>query len=358
MSWQALGDGELTGNASVTLAKGALESLVRLRAEGGRAPLGWDDLAVLLTQAIARSSRELVVRKEAKLVGLDVTFEGGASLATTVDDAKPVADELAIVRDAVKKTAASYKDVGERLGRKRPTAHEVVETFRLASADVTLGEGETRKVTSITPRFEHERGRLEADEVVAIIAAAMRRNERRLGLIVDDGASMSPDAVMATAADGKTVRAEVSEAQASRDLVDEMSDRFEALVRAHRQEQPDKVVNAMGPQDRERYQRNVDGRGLPTLDALVEQIRRELAKTPERYEVLTALKLETSERSAFGLPSRPKPQKFVDSRVRVRHSKFGDGYVERTFEDGEKKYEVVFDGGKKMTLMARFLEEV
>lgn len=357
MSWQALGDGELTGNASVTLAKGALESLVRLRAEGGRAPLGWDDLAVLLTQAVSRSSRELVVRKEAKLVGLDIAFEGGASLATTVDDAKPVADELAIVRDAVKKTAASYKDVGERLGRKRPTAHEVVETFRLASADVTLGEAETRKVASIMPRFEHERGQIDAEELVAIIAAAMRRNERRLGLIVEDGASMSPDAVVATA-DGKTVRAEVSEAPAQRELVDEMSDRFEALVRAHRQEQPDKIVNAMGPQDRERYQRNVDGRGLPTLDALVEQIRRELAKTPERYAVLTTLKLETSERSAFGLPSRPKPQKFVDSRVRVRHSKFGDGYVERTFEDGEKKYEVVFDGGKKMTLMARFLEEV
>lgn len=357
MSWQALGDGELTGNASVTLAKGALESLVRLRAEGSRAPLGWDDLAVLLTQAVSRSSRELVVRKEAKLVGLDIAFEGGGSLATTVDDAKPVADELAIVRDAVKKTAASYKDVGERLGRKRPTAHEIVETFRLASADVTLGEGETRKVASITPRFEHERGQIDAEELVAIIAAAMRRNERRLGLIVEDGASMSPEAVVATSG-GKTVRADVSEAQADRELVDEMSDRFEAVVRLHREEQPDKAVTAMGPQQRERYQRNIDGRGLPTLAELVEQIRRELAKTPERYGILDTLTLETSERSALGLPSRPKPQKFVDSRIRVRHPKFGDGYVERTFEDGEKKYEVVFDGGKKMTLMARFLEEV
>lgn len=307
---------------------------------------------------MARSTRELVTRKNAKFVGLTIAFGDGPAIETTADETKPAADELAIFRDAVKKIAVEYKEVGERLSRKRPTANEVTATFQLATADVTLGESEARRPAAITPRFDHEDGQVPAQELVEVIAAAMRRNERRLGLLVENGATMSPDAVVAVSVDGATVRADVEEAKAARTLVEDMCDRIEKLVSEHRQEQPEKFLSTLSAPDRERYQRNVDGRGVPTLEALIEKIRKELAKTPERYEPLASLKIETSERSGLGLPSRPAPKKFVDSRLRVRHVKFGEGFVERTFEDGEKKYEVLFDNGKRVTLMAQFLEEV
>ena len=358
MGWQALGEDELTGDSAVAIAKAAVDKLLLLRTEGGRPAVVWDDLAGLLTQAVARSTRELVTRKNAKFSGLTVAFEGGASLETTADETKPVADELAIFRDAVKKIALEYKEVGERLNRKRPTANEVTATFQRATAEAALGETETRKPTSITPRFDHEDGMVPAQELVEVIAAAMRRNERRLGLLVENGATMSPDAIVAVSVSGATVRADVEEAKAARTLVEDMCDRMEKLVSEHRQEQPEKHLSTLSAPDRDRYQRNVDARGVPTLEVLIEKIRRELGRTPERYEPLTSLKVETSERSGIGLPSRPAPKKFVDSRVRVRHVKFGEGFVERTFEDGEKKYEVLFDNGKRVTLMAHFLEEL
>src|SRR4051812_19177952 len=105
MGWQALGEGELTGDSAVAIAKAAVEKLLQLRTEGGRPPVGWDDLGGLLTQAVARSTRELVTRKNAKFVGLTIAFGDGPALETTADETKPAADEVAIFRDAVKKVA-------------------------------------------------------------------------------------------------------------------------------------------------------------------------------------------------------------------------------------------------------------
>lgn len=345
MAWHSLGKNERVGDVPVELAKAAFEKLIATR------PLAAADVATLLTATIARSSRELQPRREAKLVGLTVVTDEGTT-ETNAEEAKPAAEELAVLRDWVKKAAAEYKALGEELGRRRPTANELCETARRALTELVPA------VRGVSARYEHAKGRMEADEIAAILAAAFRRNERRLGLLVERGEKTSPDAVVVTTEDGKTITVSCEEGQASRELVDEMCDRFDAILREHRQEQPEKFLASLSPQDRERYERNADARGLPTLEALVAEVQRQLAEVPERWAPLKELRVETSERSGIGLPSRPRPVAFVDSRIRVRHGKFGEGYVERTFEDGEKKYEVVFDGGKRVTLLARFLETV
>src|SRR5690606_26279123 len=143
---------------------------------------------------------------------------------------------------------------------------------------------------------------------------AIRRNERRLGLMVDGGALLAPEKIVATTADGKQLSASVEDAQAPRELVDEMCDRLEAIIREHRKEHPEAYLAKLSAQDREKYQRNADARHLPSLLELVEQIRMRMWIAPERWAPLKTLALETSDRSGIGLPSRPPPVKFVDSR--------------------------------------------
>ena len=342
----------------VNLSMAAFDRLQQLRSEASRPPLRFEDLAVLLTSAVARSSRELQPRKDAKFVGLSLLLSEG-EIKTTVDEGKPSADELAVLRDWVKKAAAEFRAAAEPTGRKRLTAHELLDAAAGALKEKKhVAEDEARTLRGIVPRFEHAEGQVSAEEVVAIVAAAFRRNERRLGLLVTGGSTMSPEEIVAVTEDGRQIKVDCADGQAPRELVDEMCDRFDTIIREHRQEQPEKFLANMSAHDRDRYDRNADSRGLPTLEVLVEETRRRLAEVPERWAPLKTLELVTSARSGIGLPSRPAPSKFVDSRLRVRHGKFGEGFVERTFEDGERKYEVLFDGGKRVTLLARFLETV
>jgi len=334
----------------VTHARAALEALAKQREAAGKPPATPEEIVTVVVGALARSSRELQPRKDAKLVSVHADLDG-RDVTVAVEDAKPAPEEVALFRDWVKKVHADYKEVADELGRRRPTANEALEALA-----VVLREGTGVRAFSV--RYEHALGQIAAEDVVAAFAAALRRNERRLGLLAAGGEKMAPEAVVATTPDGREIRVECEAAQAARELVDDLCDRLEAIVRAHRQEQPDKFLATLSPQDRERYQRNADARGVPTLEALVATAREQLAETPERYAPLASLRVVTSERSGIGLPSRPRPAAFVDSRLRVRHVKFGEGYVERTFEDGEKKYEVAFDGGKRMTLLARFLTPV
>jgi hypothetical protein len=354
MAWWPLGKSERVGDGPVQHARTALEALARDRETATKPPPTIDEVVTLVTAALARSSRELQPRRDAKLVAVRATFEDGTTSEVKTDEAKPAPEELAVFREWVKKVHADYKEVAEELGRRRPTATEVLE----ALAIVLRERDEPKKLRSFDVRYEHVDGQMTADEVVGMFAAALRRNERRLGLLVESGEKMSPESVVGTTPEGKEIRVPTESGQAPRELVDDLCERFEAVLRAHRQEQPEKFLATLSAPDRERYQRNADARGLPTLEALIESVRAQLAETPERYAPLASLRVETSERTGIGLPSRPRPTAFVDSRLRVRHVKFGDGYVERTFEDGEKKYEVLFDGGKRMTLLARFLSPV
>jgi hypothetical protein len=354
MAWWPLGKSERVGDGPVQHARTALETLTRQREAATKPPPTIDEIVTLASAALSRSSRELQPRRDAKLVAIKAAFEDGSAIEVKIEEAKPAPEEIAVFRDWVKKVHADYKEVAEELGRRRPTAVEVLEALAIALRE----RDHPKKVKSFDVRYEHVDGQVAAEDVVAMFAAALRRNERRLGLLVESGEKMSPDAVVGTTPDGKEFRVETEDGQAPRELVDDLCERFEAVLRAHRQEQPEKFLATLSPPDRGRYQRNADARGLPTLDVLIESVRADLAETPERYAPLASLRVETSERSGIGLPSRPRPTSFVDSRLRVRHVKFGEGYVERTFEDGEKKYEVVFDGGKRMTLLARFLSPI
>jgi hypothetical protein len=351
MAWWPLGKSERVGDGPVQHARTALETLVRQREEAAKPPPTIEEIVTLASAALARSSRELQPRRDAKLVAITAAFEDGTVIEVKTEEARPAPEEVAVFRDWVKKVHTDYKEVAEELGRRRPTATEVLEALA-----IPLREREDpKKLRSFDVRYEHVDGQIPADEVVAMFAAALRRNERRLGLLVESGEKMSPEDVVGTTPDGKEIRVSSESGQAPRELVDDLCERFEAVLRLHRQEQPEKFLATMSAPDRERYQRNADARGLPTLEALIEAVRVQLAAIPERYAPLASLRVETSERSGIGLPSRPRPAAFVDSRLRVRHVKFGEGYVERTFEDGEKKYEVLFDDGRRATLMARFL---
>ena len=363
MGWWSIGGDEVSGDGPAEVSAAAFRKLVGGRSEAGKPALRWDELGLLLCGAVGRSGRELQPRPEAKIVGLEARFgDGVAPIRVTLDEAKVApAEEVAVLKEWVKAVTAEYRSMSDQTGRKRPSAREVLH----AAASVLrplpnelLAEDETRKLEEIVPLYEHASGQLSAEEVVATIAAALRRNERRLGLMVENGAAMAPETVNATTADGRELSASCETAQAPRELVDDMCERFDAVIREHRLEMPEPYVKKLSAQDREKYQRNADARGLPKLVDFLEQTRFRLALFPERWSPLKSLRLETSERSTFGLPTRSTPAKFVDSRLRVRHVKFGEGFVERTFEDGEKKYEVVFDGGKRVTLMARFLEPV
>lgn len=360
MGWWSIGDDEVTGDGPVGITTAAFERLVQLRTEAQKPAMRWEDLALLLAVTVGRSSRELAPRKDAKFVSLKVVFEG-STLDQLVEGAKPVAEELAILRDWAKNVSNEYKELSVDRARRRPSARELLAAAaHVIKADPAkiIAEDDTRKLDSFVPNYEHEKGQVSADELVAIIAASLRRNERRLGLMVENGATMAPEEVIAITADGREIKASVASAQAVREQVDDMCERFETAIAEHRDEKPESYLAKLAPSDRERLQRNSDQRGLPTLEGLIEQTRQRLARVPERWAPLKSVRVETSERSGIGLPSRPPPVKFVDSRLRVRHPKFGEGFVERTFEDGEKKYEVVFANGKRVTLMARFLEPI
>ena len=363
MGWWSIGGDEISGEGPAEVSAAAFRKLVEGRGRAGKPALRWDEMVLLLCGAVGRSGRELEPRPESRIVGLEARFKDGAApVRVMLDEAKVApAEEVAVLKEWVKAVTAEHRSVGEQTGRKRPSAREVLHAAAFVleqSRNELLADDETRKLEEIVPLYEHASGQLSAEEVVAAIAAALRRNERRLGLMVENGAAMAPETVIATSADGRELSAPCETAQAPRELVDDMCERFGAVIREHRLEMPDAYVKKLSAHDREKYQRNADARGLPKLVDFLEQTRLRLALFPERWTPLTSLRLATSERSTFGLPTRSTPAKFVDSRLRVRHVKFGEGFVERTFEDGEKKYEVVFDGGKRVTLMARFLEPV
>lgn len=363
MGWWSIGHGEIVGDGPADVSAAMFGRLASLRRDAQKPPLRYEDLLLILTAAAGRAGREVMARPDTKFVGMTATFDDGSEIKAELADATKNAapDEVAVLREWTKLVAAEYRGIGDQIGRKRPTMRELLDAAVFILRPVPnkfLDAGETRALRELTARYEHAEGQLSAEEVVGMIAAAFRRNERRLGLMVENGASMSPEDVVGLAADGKEVRVSCESGQGSRALVDEMCERCEAIIRLHREEQPDSYVKTLSQLDRERYQRNIDGKGLPTLEQLVEAIRVRLAAMPERYAPLKALRVETSERSSFGLPTRTIPEKFVDSRLRVRHGKFGEGFVERTFMDGDKKYEVAFDNGKRVTLLAQFLEEI
>jgi hypothetical protein len=363
MGWWSIGNSEIMGDGPADTSAEMFSRLAAARRDALKPPMKYEDLSLVLAAASGRSGREVMARPDTKFVGLTTTFADGSEIRIELVDATKNAppEEVAILREWAKQVAVHYRDIADHIGRRRPTMRELLDSAAFILRPVPnkfLAEDELRELRGFTARYEHASGQLTGEEVTGIIAAAIRRNERRLGLLVENGASMQPDNVIATTEDGRSIDVTVEKGQGPRELVDEMCDRFDAIIRVHRDEQPETYVKALSQQDRERYQRNVDAKGLPTLEKLVEETRQRLGAMPERWTPLKALKVVTSDRSSFGLPSKPIPTKFIDSRVRVRHGKFGEGFVERTFEDGDKKYEVVFDNGKRITLLARFLEEI
>lgn len=363
MGWWSIGNSEIMGDGPADTSAEMFGRLAAARRDALKPPMKYEDLSLVLAAAAGRSGREVMARPDTKFVGLTTTFADGSEIRIELVDATKNAtpEEVAILREWAKQVAVHYRDIAEQIGRRRPTMRELLDAAAFVLRPVPnkfLAEDELRELRGFTARYEHATGQLTAEEVVGIIAAALRRNERRLGLLVENGASMQPENVIGMTEDGREINVAVAQGQGTRELVDDMCDRFDAIIRVHRDEQPETYVKALSQQDRDRYQRNVDAKGLPTLEKLMEETRQRLAAMPERWTPLKTLKVATSDRSSFGLPSKPVPAKFVDSRLRVRHGKFGDGFVERTFEDGDKKYEVVFDNGKRITLLARFLEEI
>ena len=358
MGWWSIGEDDMMGDAPGAISAASFSRLKELREAAGAPPPRYEDVVSMLAAVLSRSGREVTPRSESQLVGLTARFEGDApEVHVALETAKPPADELAIGRDWMKRVAAEYREGVQR----RPSFRELLASAAVAlktSPNPHLAPDDTRTLSEFVPVFQHKRGQLTAAEVIAAIAAALRRNERRLGLLVEDGASMAPEEVAATTLDGRRITASCRTADPARTDVEEICERFENIVRQYRQELPDAELAALPAHDRELREQRANARGLPTLEAFVETTRAFLAAMPERYEPLVELKVVTSSRSAVGLPSRAT-QAFVEGRLRVKHAKFGEGFVDRVIDEGgETKYDVLFDGGKRVTLLARFVEKI
>ncbi len=358
MAWWSIGEDDMMGDKPGAISAESFACLKQLRETAGAPPPRYEDVVTVLASVLSRSGREVTPRSESQLTGLTARFEGGApEVHVKLDAAKPPADELAIGRDWMKRVAAEYREGIQR----RPSFRELLASATVALKPMPnphLALEETRVLAEFVPVFQHKRGQLTADDVVSAIAAALRRNERRLGLLVEDGASMSPDSVVATTADGREIGASCKTADPARTDVEEICERFENITRQHRQELPEAELASLPAHDRELREQRANARGLPKLDGFVETTRALLAAMPERYEPLATLKVVTSARSPVGLPSRAT-QAFVEGRLRVKHTKFGEGFVDRVIDEGgETKYDVMFDGGKRVTLLARFVEKI
>src|SRR6185436_19502448 len=70
-----------------------------------------------------------------------------------------------------------------------------------------LAPDETRELADFHAVYHDDRGQLSAEQVVAMVAATMHRNERRLGLVALGGEAMQPKEVVATTKDGREIRA-------------------------------------------------------------------------------------------------------------------------------------------------------
>jgi hypothetical protein len=361
MGWWSIGEDELSGDDPADITAEAFGRLAQRRVRARKPPLRYEDVVSLIAASLGRE-RYLLLRPSTKPVALRAVFDDAPEVrVAVVDTANVDPDELVAVGKWMKKVGQSHQMLASETGRRWPTARETLEAASFVLGPVPndyLAADETRKLKNFVAEFSHASGQLAASDVVASLAAVFRRNERRLGLMVDGGASIAPVRVVATTASGQEVSVSCESASVPRDLVEEMAAQVEAVLRRHRRELPAARVKALSPQELEAYERRLAASELPSLAQLLDALRTTLSFAPERWEPLATLRLDTNERSPVGLPSRVRPAPTTDQRLHVQHATLGHGRVERTTDDGDRKYEVLFDSGKRLTLMARFLEVV
>ena len=330
MGWWSLDltSDETSGDAPAEDAGRALEKLANVRRAASKPLPNYDELLAVLAVALGKATRNAMrVSEHQALEGVALVL-GDGRVELRAADANAPADEVAIFARLLKDIAAAYGQVADR----KPSPREMLTAVNAAvkvSPNPSLLPEETRAFVGFEPILRDDRGVVAETDVIAALAAALRRRAGKLGEIVRGGGAIAITGLGVKPRVGEPFVVPCRDVRANAFIVDDVNVIIDKTVTRHA------------------------ARGGPLLapDDLAAALLATLQARSERYDVGTIASLSLEYDGSLGEIEAPKT-------IRVRHAKFGDGMVVRTVEGDEPKYEIKFDGGESKTLLARFVEVI